>query len=123
VPPTSHLKLDRWGVRFTQEHAPEVWEGDPLNVERLLDVVIQRAPFDIDVGIRELPYGVEGITEAPNRLWIPPEVHDGLERDPRHRFTGTHELVHAVVHLRYIKSTYMSTSSPQLFRREEMYRP
>lgn len=123
MPPTSHLKLDRWAIEFTRQFTPEVWDGQPINVERLLDVVLMAPPFNIDVWIEPLPPGVEGITDPPNRLLISPEVYEALPYEARARFTGTHEAVHAVMHLPHLKDAYHSSSLPKLYRRDEIYTP
>lgn len=100
-------------------HCPEVSEGAPLNVERLLDVVLGK--FGVDVNIDELPPGIEGIAQPPNLLTIPPQVYDNLHSDGRARFTGSHEATHALMHLRQLTQRLVSTGAERrLHRRSEI---
>lgn len=86
------------GRALARRVRPEVLEGEPFDVERALDITLV-SEFGIDVRLEPLPTGVQGLTEPPNRLTLPEDVYMGLRHDPRHRYTGAHELTHAVLHL------------------------
>ena len=76
----------------------------------------------MDFGIDELPLGVEGIAEPPNRLTISPDVFDALGHAGRARFTGSHEAVHALLHLRQLTARLESPGggAARLHRRSDV---
>lgn len=123
MPPTSGKKLDMFGARWLRTHAPEVLDdGVPLNIERAIDVTLA-GEYGIDVVLGPLPEGVHGLTEPPNRLTLPEEVYLGLRDAPRARFTGAHELVHAVMHLPHLTQPFVSRGGNKLYRRAEVPTP
>ena len=119
VRPTSRKKLDRWADRFLTEHYSTVLEDRPLDVEHLVDVHLARH-HRVYIVVEDLPHGVEGITELPDRLILPSKVHDKLREDGRARFTGVHEAVHAMIHLPHLAARYVSRAQQRLHRREEL---
>jgi hypothetical protein len=109
VLPRSRNSIDRWADGFLAKHYPNLLDTPGrLPVLELLDIVLFR-DYGISSGVESLPPGVEGVVYAG--------IVNGVARD---RFTGAHEVFHAVQHLRELKVRYESAGRLQLFRRKDM---
>ena len=121
VKPVSRDDMERWADQLLGQYYPDSLTGrERLPVDDILDRLLPQA-FQIDFGIDDLPAGVEGIAEPPNRLTIGPDVFDALGEAGRARFTGCHEAVHALVHLPQLTQRLVSGSAAaSLYRRSEV---
>ena len=120
VSPLSRIQIDAWGEAFLERHFPELLRGPgPLPIRKIVDIILPR-DYGIDVGVADMTGAVEGICEPPDRLTLRSDVYDGLDGSGPDRFTGAHEVVHAIGHLPQLNARYESSVRVPVYRRSRV---
>ena len=120
VSPLRRIDIDAWGEGFLRTHFPALLqEPGKLPIREIVDIVLPR-DYEVDVGVADLNGAVEGICEPPNRLTLRAEVYDGLDDSGHDRFTGAHEVTHALGHLPQLNARYESTVGVPVYRRSRV---
>lgn len=119
VPPLSKKDIEKFATTYLHLKAPErITTPGPFPVHQAWDD-IQDDFKGVIAGVGELPPGEEGRCDSNNRVYISPEIYQGmLSDDGRSRFTVIHEIFHVWKHREYIRRMISGNRHQALYRRK-----
>jgi hypothetical protein len=94
----SYAKIEAVSGSILARHSPRTMTGEqPFDVMKYIDGPLEEE-YKVDFSVQDLGPAVEGKLENRTLVLNTP-VYEGLiQGRPRHRFTGAHEVGHAVLH-------------------------
>jgi Zn-dependent peptidase ImmA (M78 family) len=99
-PAWSKRDIDIQSAKILTSFQPKVLTAlEPLNVDRLIEVVEDALEIDFDITY-DLPHGIEGCTSTTdNKVLIHADLADDPSSVKRFRATVAHEIGHALLHV------------------------
>jgi hypothetical protein len=124
VAPLSYAKIESYVERLVARHYPRLLTAPGVfPIQEFFEFVLE-PDYGVVSGVSSrLPANVEGVTlpgsgDLPPQVVIAQHVYEGMSRGAgRSRFTGAHEVGHALIHARQIRRMLVSGTLGGLHRR------